>query len=265
MDKKRKDHNKILTGAAPLLFWTAVWALAARAVGQELLIPAPSSVLEHLAAIVRDESFFAVIGTSFLRIICGFATGCLTGVVLAALCSLSQVLKAVFSPAVDMISSVPVTSFIILVMLWLRYSLVPVFISALLVMPVIFGNVMTGISQTDPLLIETAKIYRIGPWKALTKLYIPSVLPYFYSGAVTGIGLAWKSGIAAEVLALPKKAIGSGMYYSKLYLETADLFAWTIIVAVFSLALSRLLSFFVKKTAPKAQKAADPKEDCHEA
>ena len=255
----------MIKGAAAALLWLAVWALAARAVGQELLIPAPLVVFRHLVSIVRSESFFITVGTSLLRITCGFLLGCAAGTILAAVCSVSPLADAVFSPAVEVISSVPVTSFIILVMLWLRYSLVPVFISALLVMPVIFGNVMTGISQTDPLLIETAKIYKIGPWKALTKLYIPSVLPYFYSGAVTGIGLAWKSGIAAEVLALPKKAIGSGMYYSKLYLETADLFAWTIIVAVFSLALSRLLSFFVKKTAPKAQKTADPKEDCHEA
>lgn len=255
----------MIKGAAAALLWLAVWALAARAVGQELLIPAPLVVFRHLVSIVRSESFFITVGTSLLRITCGFLLGCAAGTILAAVCSVSPLADAVFSLAVEVISSVPVTSFIILVMLWLRYSLVPVFISALLVMPVIFGNVMTGISQTDPLLIETAKIYKIGPWKALTKLYIPSVLPYFYSGAVTGIGLAWKSGIAAEVLALPKKAIGSGMYYSKLYLETADLFAWTIIVAVFSLALSRLLSFFVKKTAPKAQKTADPKEDCHEA
>jgi len=237
----------MIKGAAAALLWLAVWALAARAVGQELLIPAPLVVLRHLVSIVRSESFFITVGTSLLRITCGFLLGCAAGTILAAVCSVSPLADAVFSPAVEVISSVPVTSFIILVMLWLQYSYVPVFISALLVTPVLFGNVMTGIRETDPELIETAEIYRLGTVRTITKLYIPSVLPYFYSGAVTGSGLAWKAGIAAEVLALPKNAIGSGMYYSKLYLETADLFAWTLIVAGMSLLLSRIFAAAMKK------------------
>lgn len=240
-------RNKLLISAGVLLFWLAVWALLAHIVNQELLVPAPWVVARHLIDIMRDDNFLRIIGTSLLRVLGGFVCGCVFGVLLAVICSLSSIFDALLYPIIKIISSIPVTSFIILVMLWLPYTYVPVFIAALLVVPIMFGNVRTGIQQTDKSLLEVAKIYRFNAWKTLTKVYVPSVLPYFYSGAITSLGLAWKAGIAAEVLALPKNAIGSGMYYSKLYLETADLFAWTVIVVVFSFFFEKLFQVFMRK------------------
>ncbi len=224
-----------------------MWALAAHAVHQELLIPAPWVVVRHLFDIIRSGTFVKIVCTSLMRVLAGFICGCVFGVLLAVLCSLSSVLDSLIYPMIRVISSIPVTSFIILVMLWLPYTYVPVFIAALLIVPIMFGNVRTGIQETDKALLEVAKVYRFSAWKTLTKVYVPSVLPYFYSGAVTSLGLAWKAGIAAEVLALPKNAIGSGMYYSKLYLETADLFAWTVIVIVFSFFFEKIMQLFMKK------------------
>jgi NitT/TauT family transport system permease protein len=254
MTRKKLTENRIFKTLLALVFWLGVWQLAAGAVDQELLIPAPLVVAEHLAIIVAGPDFWAVIGTSFARILSGFILGCLAGTLLAALCSISAVCGAIVRPFIKVVSSVPVTSFIILVMLWLKYTYVPVFIAALLVVPVLFGNVSTGIEETSRELLEVANIYRFGRLKTLKTLYIPSVLPYFWSGAFTGLGLAWKAGIAAEVLALPKRAIGSGMYFSKLYLETADLFAWTIIVTVFSFALSGILGIFMDRQKKKDRK-----------
>ena len=61
------------------------------------------------------------------------------------------------------------------------------------------------------------------------------------AGVCTAIGLAWKSGVAAEVLCLPKAAIGTQVYYSKIYLETPSLFAWTAVVIVLSMLLERIV------------------------
>ena len=250
----RQSKYKYLIGLAVLLFWLAIWAAAALKVNQELLIPSPWVVARHLYNIVRGPEFFKVIGTSLLRVLGGFVSGCLIGVLLAVVCALSGVLNALLYPAVRIISSIPVTSFIILVMLWIPYTYVPVFIGALLVTPIVFGNVSTGIQETDKSLLEVARIYCFSRRKTLRYVYIPSVLPYFFSSALTALGLAWKAGIAAEVLALPKKAIGANMYYSKLYLETADLFAWTVIVILFSFFFEKLMQHFMKKR--KKQEAA---------
>ena len=85
-----------------------------------------------------------------------------------------------------------------------------------------------------------AEAYKLTKWKRFRYIYVPSAFPGFLSGCLSAMGLAWKSGIAAEVLAQPSLAIGSNLYYSKLYLETPDLFAWTIVVVLLSLTLERL-------------------------
>ena len=67
------------------------------------------------------------------------------------------------------------------------------------------------------------------------------MLPYFASGCATGLGLAWKAGVAAEVLCQPKLAIGTQLYRAKITLETPDLFAWTLVVIALSFVLEYAL------------------------
>ncbi len=246
-----------LVGLLVFLFWIAVWTGASLLVHQELLIPSPLAVLRHLWNILRRPDFFGILGKSLLRVLGGYVSGCLAGVIIAVLCGFFRIPDALLSPLVRIISSVPVTSFIILVMLWIPYDYVPVFISALLVTPIVFGNVRTGIRETDPQLLQVAEIYRFSRWKTIRYVFIPSVLPYFYSGALTALGLAWKAGIAAETLALPKFAIGGQMYYSKQYLETADLFAWTAIVVLFSFFFEKLIQFVMKRRKSRTQEVKD--------
>ncbi len=241
--------KKILKGVLSLIFWIAVWALCAAAIDQVLLLPSPLIVAKRLLSLSATREFWAKTGMSLFRIFFGWAIGILAGALLAVLASASSVLSSLISPVIHTVRATPVTSFIILVMLWLGYSNVPIFIAALLVVPIIYGNIKTGISQTDSELLEVAKIYRFGRIKTLTKVYLPSVRPYLYSGCVTSLGLAWKAGIAAEVLCQPKNAIGSEIYYSRYYLETPDLFAWTAVVILLSYILEKLFKVLFREGA----------------
>jgi NitT/TauT family transport system permease protein len=94
-----------------------------------------------------------------------------------------------------------------------------------------------------------ARAYQLGRRKTAKYIYLPAIRPQFTAGICTAIGLAWKSGVAAEVLCLPRQAIGTQLYYSKIYLETPSLFAWTILVVVLSYLLEQLARRLLK--APK--------------
>ena len=124
---------------------------------------------------------------------------------------------------------------------------VPAIVSGLMVLPVLWGNVSKGVAQTDPLLLEAARAYRFGRGKTLRLVYLPSVRPYFVSGCATGLGLAWKAGVAAEVLCQPKLAIGTQLYRAKITLETPDLFAWTAVVIVLSFVLEYALGILFRR------------------
>lgn len=225
----------------PVLFWLGVWQLAAAAVGQELLLPGPAAVGRRLLELAAGAVFWQTALASLLRIFGGLLLGVALGALLAGLTAWVPLLDWVLTPAVKVVRATPVASFILLVYLWVERGRVPGLISALMVLPVVWGNVTRGIAETDPQLLELARAYGFGRGRTLRRIYIPSVLPYFASGCHTALGLAWKAGVAAEVLCQPQNAIGTQIYNTKYYLETPSLFAWTLVV----IALSFLLEWAV--------------------
>jgi len=223
-------------------------------VGRQLLLPAPYVVLSNLRALVITPVFWQTALVSLARIFAGLLAGIALGTLLGVLTTAFRWADLLLSPAVKVVRATPVASFIILVLLWVESGRVPGVMSALMVLPVVWGNVSAGIRKTDPLLLELCSAYRFGAAKKLRLLYIPSVLPYFVSACNTSLGLAWKAGVAAEVLCLPRLAIGTRLYYSKLYLETPALFAWTLVVV----ALSFLVEWGVGMLLQKTGKGAPP-------
>lgn len=239
--------KKIQKVVIPLAFWLGVWQLVAQFVGQTLLLPGPGVVLAQLLELGGTALFWRSALYSLLRVLSGFLTGAAAGALLAALAAALPWVDLILSPAVRVIRAIPVASFILLLMLWLSTGTVPGVCAGLMVMPVVWGNVRKGIDETDPLLLEAAKAYRFTSVKTVGLIYLPSVLPYFASGCITGLGLAWKAGIAAEVLSHPKLAVGLEMQKSKLYLETGALFAWTVVVILLSFLLEQMLSILFRK------------------
>ena len=236
----RSDLPKPWRGLLSALFWLAVWWLASLAVGKSLLIPAPPEVVRRLGELVVTAAFWRYTALTLLRITLGLLIGIAAGVITAVLTSRSALLSALLAPAVRIVRATPVASFIILVLLWVANGRVPAVISALVVLPIIWENTCAGLKSVDASLLEFAHAYRLTRMDTLRHVVLPAMLPQLSAAVCTSIGLAWKSGVAAEVLCLPKAAIGTQVYFSKLYLDTPALFAWTIVVVLLSMTVERL-------------------------
>lgn len=237
----KRQGKSLLWKIAAALFWVAAWAILSRCVGQELLVPSPAQVIVRLSQLLRETDFWRITAGSLLRIMCGYLAAVAAGVGLAVLTYAVPFLHALVSPLMGIIKATPVASFIILALVWLRGSHIPPFAAFLMVLPIVWGNVGEGLRNTDAKLLEMARVFRLGPWKTAWRIYAPSVLPYFMAGCTTGLGLAWKAGVAAEVLAMPRNSIGLQLYNAKVYLETTDLFAWTLVIIALSMLLEKLL------------------------
>lgn len=244
---KNKTVNKIIKAVLVAAFWLLLWYFAALAVGKELLLPSPVAVLLRLFELIGTSAFWIHTLSSLLRIFVGIILASVLGVVVAALTSALRTAHTLLYPLIAVVRATPIASFVILALLWIGKDNLSVFISSLIVFPVIWGNVGEGIKNIDPKLYEVAKIYRFSFAKKLRRLYIPSLMPYFLSGFRTSIGLAWKAGIAAEALARPAISIGNQLYEAKMYLETLDLFAWTVVVILLSLVVEFVLMSALKK------------------
>lgn len=246
-------NNKIKVFLS-ILFWLGVWQIAAFMVGKEVLLPSPSTTLKALINLCVQSAFWHTISFSIIRIIAGFLLAVLFGVVLAILSANSEILRMLFSPLFSVVKSVPVASFIILILLWVKSRNLSICISFLMVLPVIYTNVLEGLLQVDKKLLEMAKVFRIAPLKKILYIYIPQILPYFTAACTTALGLCWKSGIAAEVIGLPNGSIGNRLYESKLYFDTPQMFAWTVVIVIISFVAEKGFLYLLSKFTEKIKK-----------
>ena len=244
--------RKLLRTLAVLGFWLLVWGLAAAAVGQELLLPSPLQTGRKLLELGSTTEFWLTVGKSVARVLTGILAAVLGGILLALLTHRSPICMGLLSPLMTLVKSTPVASFIILALVWLGRGAVPVFIAALMVLPVVWANVSAGLAGIDPQLLELAHVFHLPRLRVLRRITWPSVRPHLLAALRSALGLGWKAGIAAEVLTVPPLSIGKRIYEAKLYLETTELFAWTAAVVLVSLGIEKLLLYLVGKESTHA-------------
>ena len=230
-------RKKLLSIGAALL----VWQLAASLVRLEILFPTPVEVAKALLELVTTRDFWQTVLFSLLRIAAGFTIAFVLANLLAFPAARHSWLAALLSPYVVTIKTVPVASFIILCLIWLRGSSLPTFISFLMVFPLLYTNLLEGIRHTDRKLLEMAQVFRVPERRRLRYIYLPQVRPYLLSASNVGLGMAWKSGIAAEVIAIVSGSLGSKLYEAKINLEVPRLLAWTVVIVAASVAMEKLV------------------------
>ena len=225
----------------------ALWQLLAMAVGQQLLVPTPLSVVQRLGTIWQEDGFWSTIWFTFRKIVAGFLLGLGFGLGFGALAGRFPLFEILFRPWAVMIKSIPVASFIIICLIWLNTSQLAVFISFLMVFPAIYSNTLQGIRSADPALLEMARLYRVPFSRRLGYIYVPQVKPFLLSGCSVALGMSWKSGVAAEVIGVVGGSIGERLYESKVYFQTADLLAWTVVIVVCSVGFEKLVLWLLRR------------------
>ena len=237
--------KKRLIAAACVLFWLAVWQVGAMLLGQELLLVSPVRAAGRLLELIPTEGFLRSVAFSSGRILGGFGLGLTCGTLLALLAGKFRFVRTLLAPLVAAVKAVPVASITVLALVWVSSRNLSVLVTFLIALPVVYSNMLESLGSLDPKLTEMAELYHISGWKRFAGVYLSQLLPGFCSAAKLAIGLSWKSGAAAEVIGIPSGSIGEKLYEAKVYLETADLFAWTIAVILLSWLSEKLFLFLV--------------------
>ena len=231
-----------------VLFWLLLWQAGAMAIDQRIILVSPLTVLARLTELVPTLDFWGAIGYSLVRITAGFLLGVAAGTLLAALSARFRRVEELLAPAMLAIKSIPVASFIILALILFSSRNLAVPISFLIVLPVLYSNVLGGIRAADSQLMEMVRVF-IPVGRSIRYVYLPQVMPYFLSACGSALGLCWKSGIAAEVIGMPEGSIGEQLQQAKVYLDTPDLFAWTLVIVLVSLAFERAFLALLRRGA----------------
>lgn len=195
---------------------------------------------KRLVQLLLEIHFWSTVLHSTERIMGGFLLGALAGTVMAVLAFRHKKVEELCYPMICVMKSTPVASVIILLLMWMSSGNLSVSIVFLMTFPILYTNVLEGLQQMDPKLTELAEVFELPKWVRVRWLAIPQLLPYMRVGCALGIGLAWKAGTAAEVIGISGGTIGEKLYQAKIYLETADLLAWTIMILVMSYLFEKL-------------------------
>ncbi len=241
--KNNTKFEKILSVATALL----LWQLVAVIISEEVLLVSPVKVFIRLSELIFEKSFWSAILFSFIRITSGFFIAIIIGTLLAIIAYRFKIAEVFLWPYISIIKSTPVASFIILCLIWLSSSTLPIFISTIIVIPIVYTNMLAGFKSTDKKILEMAEIFNLSFKKKLLFIYLPKIKPHFISACTVSIGLAWKSGIAAEIIGIPSGSMGEMLYNAKLYLATADLFSWTVAIIVISILFEKLVLLIINK------------------
>ncbi len=228
--------------AAALLFWQA----AAILVDMRYLFAAPSDVIKRLCSLLMQGETYEVLLLSSSRIIWGFLLGALAGVLLGILAGRFSFAEIALWPYMLTVKSVPVASFIVIALIWIKSSLLSTFIVFLIVLPIIYNNVLGGIRACDRKMTEMADLFSLSSSCRLLYIWAPAVKPFFLSGVKSAAGLAFKSGVAAEIIGLQSGTVGEMLHYARLHFEAVELFAWTALIVVLSALFERLITLLLR-------------------
>ena len=225
----------------PVVAWLIIWQLVAMAVHNHVLLAGPVDTVNALIRLAGEKEFWdSVLGTT-LNILLGFFIGTVLGIGFAMLAYFREPVGDFLKPLVLALKSIPVASFVILLLIWFGNRNIAIAICALVVFPILYLNTLEGLGGTDVKMLEMAKIYRVPVWSEIRYIFLPQLHPFLRGALKLAIGMSFKSGIAAEVIGQPLHTIGNGLYQAKIFLETGELFAWTIVVVVISFICEKIL------------------------
>ncbi len=229
-----------------ILSWVALWQFLSVIVNSEILLASPLSVFKELLVLVQEFYFWQAVFFTILRISAGFILAVVIGISFAVVSSKVKIFKQLIGPLIIIAKSVPVASIIVLVILWVSVENIAVFISLIMVMPVVYTNVLSGINNLNKQLAEMAYVFNVSSFAKIRYITVPQIMPFFESACLVGLGMSFKAGIAAEVIGYTDNSIGGNLYQAKIFLDTPTLFAWTLVIIAVSFLFEKLFTLLIR-------------------
>lgn len=241
-----QEQNRVKS-ALIILFWLVLWELANRVIDNRIILAGPIHIAEAMLVQIQQPDFWVTCGASFLRIAAGFILSFAAGFLLALVCYRFKLVRDFIEPVIVMLKTVPMISFVIMLLIWVGNQALTIYLSFLIVLPIIYTNTLQGLMNVDRSMLEMAEKFGLSRWKKFLYIYRPAFMPFVLSSCKLALGMSWKSGIMAEVIGTPKPSIGREMYAAKSYLQTANLFAWTVTVVILSAVFEQIFLALLRK------------------
>ena len=245
--KPAKSPRRLLRGLLIALFWLGLWQAASMLVNKPVLFASPLDTVLALWELLPTEDYWRSVLGSMERIALGFFLALVLGLLAGIAAYRLRLIRELLSPLLTVVKTVPVASFIILILVWFGSAQLSVIVALLIVFPQIYFATLSGLESTDRELLELSDVFHVPGLRVAWQVFRPALWPYLMGACASALGMSWKAGIAAEVIGNPEHSIGEQLYLSKIYMDTAELFAWTLTVILLSSAFEKAVLWLLRK------------------
>lgn len=216
-----------------LLFLLSLWLLCSY-LYNPIIVPSPMETAHTLINLFSSGKIWHHAAETVYRGLLGFMISSLIGIPLGLIMGLNRITSQLIQPIIITLQVIPIISWLVLAMIWFGFDNVPVFIVVITTLPLVVINIVQGVLNVNPQLTEMAKIFQVTKKDLILHLYIPQVTPYIFAAMSSALGTTWKAVAMAEFLSA-QQGIGAGMAVARINLETAEVFAWTLLLVLLGL------------------------------
>lgn len=239
MTKEKKTTKERIKSWVIIFGWLLVWEISDHVVDNRIILVGPLGIIDALWYQMTQSDFLITCAASFLRIAIGFFVSVIGGFCLAIVCYKCKIIKDIIQPVMTTLKSIPLVSIVIMLLIWVGNQALTSWLAVLICLPIIYTSTLAGFQNVDPSMLEMAETFQLSPLKKFMYIYRPSFMPFLTSACESSLGMSWKAGMMAEVLATPKPSIGRELFAAQTYLQISNLFAWTVVVIVLSLVFEK--------------------------
>jgi len=239
-------RRSFIIGTVSAAALIGIWELGSLAVDSPFILPAPFQVFADCLSLLSDRTFQGTVAATCIRGMLAFSVSLAFSFIFGFASGMNADVTAALKPWMSAVKATPVVAFILIALLWFGSSMVPVFVSVLMTLPVMTESIAHGVRSSDPKLLEMARVYHYRKRDVFFNIRLPSAMPFFLAGAGSSLGLTWKVVVAGEILSSPKYGIGSAMQTAKVHLETSRVFSLTIVAILLSVATELLFDRLVR-------------------
>lgn len=228
-------------------FWFFIWELFTRLVDNSFLLVGPVEAFRHIFLLMEKAAFFRILSFSSFRILSAYFLAFILALTLALFSYRHKFFENLIQPPLFLLRSLPVASFVIILLFFIGRANLSFFISFWMSFPIFYFNFLEGLKKLDQDVLEMARVFRFSPWNRFRYILIPGIYPQMLSSAKLAMGLSWKSGIAAELIGQVRNSIGYQLMEAKVSLDMGEVFAWSIIMIALSKSFELLVLYVLKK------------------
>lgn len=225
------------------LFYFILWQMIAMIVNQSVILPSFLDVLNRLVYILSDVSFYNHLFITLFRVILGTLSAFILSFIFAILSYDFKLINQGLKPLVLVSKTIPNITYILLVLIWFSREMSVFFVTLLILFPVLYTQISTGLLGINPEHLEVLKLYPETYFHRLTKVIIPLIRISLFEGLKGALSLGFKVGVMAEILGQVQPGLGYLMHIARMNFETVDLFAYTAIMIMVVVLFEKSMDF----------------------